>query len=423
MKAEIIDWYVHTWRDNHNGTRVGEESIKALLHFFDAISAIATSGSDEYREFYITVECGEPYPFDDDFYSEEDYNDYLDEWKWRYSEPVKWYRICTKRYKSWYSVWIGEGNWPLSVNLAEAPADYAVDYTELFDYLSNQAEKVIEMLKDKTYNSWVRENLPPWYKHGYIIRKDYYDILPEIRRNFRQEISEEQVREFIEIIEKRKQEGYAPELLPQVTANDFYNVCSYLYLSNPDDFKEAEGLTPKEMYKCFADGRDEGMSEVNPDDPKAFAEWLNSRERRGGHPWEITRSMSVSWSIHCYVCTGRSLLSLEELIAKKEPLSGYFFAISGSELGRVIQTVKFFLAVVHAGYPVVLYNMDEIVGRFTETDRVGVLPDSMSPLFMRGEYEDYVNLPEEEEERKKMIEKTVWNEIPEQRLVDIEGEV
>ena len=59
--------------------------------------------------------------------------------------------------------------------------------------------------------------------------------------------------------------------LPTMTANDFYRFCSIGYNANNYEYCE---LSPKEQYYKHAEGRDNGLSEIDPDSPEAFYEWL-----------------------------------------------------------------------------------------------------------------------------------------------------
>ncbi|MDO8727177.1 MAG: hypothetical protein Q7J35_14000 [Candidatus Methanoperedens sp.] len=59
--------------------------------------------------------------------------------------------------------------------------------------------------------------------------------------------------------------------------------------------KKAESLSPLEMYKKWADGRDGGMLSIKDwDDSKEFKDWLDSGGKTAGHPFEIV----FSWHRH-----------------------------------------------------------------------------------------------------------------------------
>lgn len=71
-----------------------------------------------------------------------------------------------------------------------------------------------------------------------------------------------------------------------MTANDFFRFCAMGYAENKYSGCDK---TPKEQYYLHADGRDDGLRDLNPDDPEAFHAWLHDYSRGGGHPWEVCR--------------------------------------------------------------------------------------------------------------------------------------
>ncbi len=125
-----------------------------------------------------------------------------------------------------------------------------------------------------------------------------------------------------------------------------------------------KGVTPKEMYYMFADGRDEGLMEVPMDDSDEFALWIERKGKyencRGGHPYEILPAGSLRNSLHLY-------------ISKCE--KGYYFALAGATLFRCSDTVIFYNALKENGFPVSLDGMDTIAARLEETDDIGLVPE------------------------------------------------
>ena len=99
-----------------------------------------------------------------------------------------------------------------------------------------------------------------------------------------------------------------------------YRFCSLGYQANQYD---VSGLSPKEQYKKYADGRDEGLGEIDPDSPAAFAEWYVGR--RGGHPWEVCRGGN-STHVSLYVV--------------KDQSDGYYLEVAGSSLWRSVESAQ-----------------------------------------------------------------------------------
>jgi hypothetical protein len=78
-----------------------------------------------------------------------------------------------------------------------------------------------------------------------------------------------------------------------MTAHDFFEYCRIAYISaqRKDDLLD-DSLSGREMYKRYADGRDEGLLEIDENSPQEFADWLDGKHPAksiGGHPWEIKR--------------------------------------------------------------------------------------------------------------------------------------
>ena len=151
----------------------------------------------------------------------------------------------------------------------------------------NGVRSCIEMLKAGTYNDVVRENLPPQHRTGTIRRRDFWNVWPDARVDFFKDISPADVAEFIERA-SAQEENYAAmkDRLQAMTANDFFRFCAMGYAENKYD---GCGKTPKEQYVLHADGRDEGLQDIDADSPEAFHAWLHDRDRCGGHPWEVCR--------------------------------------------------------------------------------------------------------------------------------------
>lgn len=78
-----------------------------------------------------------------------------------------------------------------------------------------------------------------------------------------------------------------------------------MFMDSEKEHRRYGGVTPKELYYMFADGRDDSMSKVPLDDAGAFAEWLEQKglyyEFNGHHPWELLPSYSTEDSGHLYI--------------------------------------------------------------------------------------------------------------------------
>lgn len=86
--------------------------------------------------------------------------------------------------------------------------------------------------------------------------------------------------------------------LYKISLADYLNTVAICYKAAFG--KKAENLSPEEMYRRWADGRDCGMLRIrNKRSTRAFMYWLRHKSHCGGHPFEIV----FSWfrhGIHLY---------------------------------------------------------------------------------------------------------------------------
>lgn len=167
--------------------------------------------------------------------------------------------------------------------------------------------------------------------------------------------------------------------------------------------------TPKEQYYLHADGRDDGLGDIDPDDPGAFRSWLTDRDRRGGHPWEVARGGN---STH---------ISLYPVLDE----GGYTFLLAGSSVGRTIETVKFYLALRKAGLPVSVKDGNILANRLIGEEKMGIVPQGVPPVYCEGLFPDeriiaFVNLDVEDLEA--LSPYCTWQPVPKASLRNSEPE-
>lgn len=286
-----------------------------------------------------------------------------------------------------------EGIYVIVQDKRREPAGFPNEIPEFVQWLIEGVKECIEMLKSGTYNDFIKENLPPEHRIGKILRKHYWDVWPEARKEFFEDISAEDVAEFIR---KASAQGEGSETikerLPSMTANDFFRFCAMGYAENKYNGCDK---TPKEQYYLHADGRDEGLKDLDPDDPEAFHAWLHDYSHGGGHPWEVCRGGN---STH---------VSLRPMDDK----DGYFLYLDGDAWNRTIETVKFYLALTRAGIPVYLIEAHTLADRLAEKEWIGIVPDGVMPAYCESWFPnehiiDYMNLPYDD--REKFLPFCVW---------------
>lgn len=98
-----------------------------------------------------------------------------------------------------------------------------------------------------------------------------------------------------------------------MTANDFFDYCKIAYIAGQrrDDHVD-KPLSGREMYQHYADGRDEGLLQIDPNSPQEFSDWLDSK-----HPkrtmGDIPGKLNVVETRHISVCTYRAQPMEEDL--------------------------------------------------------------------------------------------------------------
>ena len=258
------------------------------------------------------------------------------------------------------------------------------DIAEFVQWIVDSVRQCISMVKAGVYNSYIEQNLPPQHRTGTIMLKNYWNFWPDQRESFFRNITSEEAALFCKMAYSQLPLEEITDRIYKMTANDFYKMCALGYRANHYDGCEK---TAKEQYYLFADGRDDGLDELDPDSPEEFHSWLNNRERFGGHPWEVCRGDS-STHISLYV---------------HEDLKGCILILSGNAYIRTIETVKFYLVLKAADVPVYLNDANLLADRLTEREIIGIVPRGVMPIccssyFPGQKVTSYLNLPDEHRE-------------------------
>jgi hypothetical protein len=124
------------------------------------------------------------------------------------------------------------------------------------------------------------------------------------------------------------------------------------------------------MYERYADGRHEGLLDINARSKKAFADWIDGKhpkKTRGGHPWEIKRGGNTT---HIDLSVSRPSFNRSE---------GFEVELRGAAIHRLAETVRMFLAIQKASLPITIADPEGIRKRLLAQDNMGIIP-SYAPL-------------------------------------------
>lgn len=336
------------------------------------------------------------------------HDEYVKLWESSYPEKENWYYFQALSESDGYKAIFlqHEHIVQLDPQITEQ-SSFPYEIAEFVEWLRDSIVACIRMLEEGTYNDSISENLPPKYRTGTILRKDFWDIFPEMREMHYEEISQEEIDTFLNYVSEQP-ENYESisNKLSSMTANDFYRFCSLGYRANNYEYCE---LSPKEQYRKHADGRDEGLSEIDLDSPEAFYEWLNDENKHGGHPYEVCRGGN-STHISLYPC-------FEE--------DGYILYLEGSSIARSNETVKFYNALKRENLPVYIGEADLLAARLREEEKIGIVPKGVFPRYCHSYFPNekiisFMNFPYENEEE--TAAKCVWQPIEVVELVGDENE-
>ena len=407
LKAPHIQHYI-SWLHRLDYGRVGscisydEKTYELLDELYLELRKLAPMGDRNRRELWLRAERGSLEDWgnidemveDGEFDCREDAESY---WQDMFPEEAYWYHLLTIEDDDtgFRGLFLGH-QYIIEVNPGEPESAFPHNISPLAEWLLSEVKRCVVEVENGTYNANVQRNLPPQHRTGTIVRKDLYDIFPEERKEYFEDLCDEDREYFI----LNAREEAPKERLPSISANDFYTFCSLGYVVNGYEHTD---LPLRKQYDRHADGRDEGLGEIDQDSPEAFLDWFENREQYGGHPWEVCRGgNSTHISLYVY-----------------HDAKGYFLNLAGSSWGRTIETVKFFNALHRRGIPVCVREADILVERMMETEKIGIVPEGIMPAYCEMYFpgEDIIafrNLPEEH--REEVAKHCLWQNVPEVKL-------
>ena len=212
-------------------------------------------------------------------------------------------------------------------------------------------------------NKQVQENYPLNYRYGFVPSifvsaslTDMYSINTALGKS--------KTKKFIQIVESDYFHNEQNITRKSMTANDFFDYCKIAYIAGQrrDDHVD-KPLSGREMYQHYADGRDEGLLQIDPNSPQEFSDWLDSKHPKrtmGGHPWEIKR--------------GGNTTHISLYVSRPTYGGGFKITLAGTALGRLKETICMFLALYEAKIPIAIADPDNIRKRLLGQDNIGLIP-------------------------------------------------
>ncbi len=156
-----------------------------------------------------------------------------------------------------------------------------------------------------------------------------------------------------------------------MTAADYFQYCRIAYIAGKRKQDTVDdSLSGREMYSRYADGRHEGLLDIDPDSEQAFSDWIDGTHplrQGGGHPWEIKRGGNTT---HINLAVSRPSMYRKE---------GFKVELRGEAVGRMVETMRMLLAIYEAKRPISIANPENIRKRLLAQDNIGIIPSYASP--------------------------------------------
>lgn len=237
------------------------------------------------------------------------------------------------------------------------------------DWMFHQISwEISSVLADpERYSQSLTNRIPLTERFVRVQRKRLWKALPDLEHFIIDEMTLSERREFQDIACHLN--GEAVRSKPSISgfsAAEYFRCCALCFdavgLGNDD-----RGLSPRDRYRKYADGRHGGLLNLPEESSNAFFKWISSSEWLGTHPWEIRRGGNTTHiSLGAFADGG-----------------GIRLALAGSATTRAAETMKMALALWRAGIQFFLHDADLHLRRVKGEDWIGLYPDSYG---LRGRY-------------------------------------
>ena len=206
---------------------------------------------------------------------------------------------------------------------------------------------------------WIKANreavdgYPLDRRRGILSHALVRESLPGLYRIDR-DLGTEACETFIALVESGYFHREENTTVPALSAGDYFRYCKLAYIAGkrPDEEVD-ESMSGREMYRRFADGRHEGLLDIEEDSTGEFGDWIDGKHPKrsaGGHPWEIKRGGNTTHiDLAVYRPRGRKDGLRIELIAPA--------------IGRLAEAVRMLLAIHAAELPIGIVPRQETLHR------------------------------------------------------------
>jgi hypothetical protein len=298
-------------------------------------------------------------------------------------EGEKWNHLHVNKYKHTFYITHVDGGSSLEVepkkgvramDSMEASSFSAENHGQLttaWEPLITSARKWLQVAR----KDWMKANkriqieYPLHYRFGVAPNTFLRASLPDVYR-LDKELGKDRTWKLVSLVE----DGFFLKAenteVRSMTAADYFRYCRIAYIAGKRQEETVdESLSGREMYSQYADGRHDGLLDIDPASEQEFADWIDGthpKRGRGGHPWEIKRGGNTT---HIDLAVSR------QSVYQKE---GFKVELRGESLGRMVETMRMFLAIHEAKLPISIANPEGVRKRLLAQDNIGIIPSYAS---------------------------------------------
>ena len=296
----------------------------------------------------------------------------------------KWYHLHVNKYKDTFyiahvdgdggSIEVEQKKGVRAIDSMGAPSYPVETHGQLATVWETLIESACKWLK-VTRKDWIKANkriqveYPLRYRYGVAPNILIRASLPDVYR-LDKELGKSRTWKLVRVVE----DGFFLKTenteVSSMTVAAYFQYCRIAYIAGKRKEETVDdSLSGREMYSRYADGRHEGLPDIDPDSEQEFADWIDGTHPKrgvGGHPWEIKRGGNTT---HIDLTISRPSLYRQE---------GFKVELRGESIGRMVETMRMFLAIHEAKLPISIANPKGVRKRLLAQDNIGIIPSCAS---------------------------------------------
>ena len=405
IKAPLLDNVKWNEYGSRNEVICDAKTMTILNRIFEKLQIFENKNKNEKDDWYYFLYYEAKRGTIKDY---ADYNEYLEEgyvknyqefkekWLFNYPKDTYWYKLEFRKViydnKTFIIIAI-DNNWIVNIDPNNARG-WEHDYTKIASIIEKLVDEVISKIKTNEYIPYLKKHFPYTMRRGIISIKDLWILYPDIKENYFKDLEKYDLKQFIKyILEDNLKEKAS--IFKHFTAGMYYDICAlgYRALGFDNDCK----LSNKELFYKKADGRVQGLNDIDMNSEKEFDDWYKEHEHGFDHTFEIL--------------PGRSFYRGDLYISKND--EGYYLILRGNNYFTAKQIIAFYMELRKNNIIPYLYDSELIVGRLEEKVDIAVLPKyehtyGYSHVF-GNTYIDAINIDDDKSEE--FIKKVKWEDI------------